>query len=75
MALLWSGTLLTVLGLMMTSLSTRFWHFLLAQGLSIGVGNGLLYLPDASIISQYFARRKAFAFGLASLGSSFGMVS
>ena len=70
--LLCVGSLLTVLGLLMTSICKSYWQFLLAQGVAVGVGSGLLYLPGASIISQYFKKRSSLAFGIASLGSSIG---
>jgi len=70
--LIYSGAFLTVVGMMLTSICSKYWQIFLAQGLTVGVGSGLLYLPGASIISQYFKRRSAFAFGVASLGSSIG---
>lgn len=71
-ALIYLGAPCTVLGMMMTSFCTEYWQLLLAQGFVVGVGTGLIYLPGVSIISQYFKRRRALAFGIASLGSSTG---
>ncbi|KAK7752995.1 hypothetical protein SLS62_004944 [Diatrype stigma] len=68
-ALMASGTFLVVFGLFMTSLCTAYWQVLLAQGFCIGIGCGLLFLPSAAILSQYFARRRAVALGLQSAGS------
>ena len=69
------GSLLTILSIMLTSICTTYWEFVLAQGLAFGLGSGLLYLPGASIISQYFEKKKAIAFGIASMGSSIGKAS
>lgn len=68
-ALLASGLALIVLGMFMTSLCTSLWQVLLAQGVTVGVGCGLVFLPSAAIMSQYFRRRRALAIGVASAGS------
>lgn len=67
--LLISGLFLIVFGQFMTSLGTVYWQILLAQGVCIGVGMGLTFLPSTAILSQYFSTRRALAIGLASTGS------
>ncbi|KAK7743506.1 hypothetical protein SLS53_004040 [Cytospora paraplurivora] len=67
--LLSAGLFLIVFGQLMTSLGTVYWHFLLAQGVCIGVGMGLTFLPSTAILSQYFSTRRALAIGIASTGS------
>lgn len=59
----------------MVSLCKEFWQVVLAQALGIGLGIGLLFLPALSISSQYFLRRRAFAIGIVSAGSSIGGMS
>ncbi|OTA94970.1 hypothetical protein M434DRAFT_394186 [Hypoxylon sp. CO27-5] len=71
-ALTVSGLFLVIFGLFMTSLCETYWQVLLAQGICIGVGCGLLFLPSAAILSQYFARRRALALGIQSTGSPLG---
>ena len=71
-ALLFVGTFLTVLGMMMTSISKTYWEVMLAQGVTVGVGCGLLFLPSMVIMSQYLTTKMAFATGIASTGSSLG---
>ncbi|KAM5438722.1 hypothetical protein McanMca71_000764 [Microsporum canis] len=73
-SLLISGTFLTLLGVFMTSLCKSYWQLFLAQGVVTGVGFGCLFLPGVTIVSQYFSTKKAFATGIASLGSSVGGV-
>ncbi|RYP61971.1 hypothetical protein DL769_007484 [Monosporascus sp. CRB-8-3] len=63
------GLFLIVFGMFMTSVCKSYWQVVLAQGVCVGVGGGLLFLPAAAIISQYFARRRAFALGVQSVGS------
>lgn len=59
-------------GFFMTSLCTAYWQVILAQGVCIGLGNGLLFVPSVAILPQYFTTHKALANGLAASGSSFG---
>lgn len=73
--LLFLGTFLNVFGMMMTSICTNYWQVFLAQGVAVGTGNGCLFLPSVAIVSQYFTTKKAFAFGIASTGSSIGQLS
>ncbi|KAH7353922.1 major facilitator superfamily transporter [Plectosphaerella cucumerina] len=63
------GIFLIVLGQFMTSLATQYWHVVIAQGICIGLGCGLTFLPSTAILSQYFQRRRAFVMGIASTGS------
>ncbi|GAB0137268.1 hypothetical protein EsDP_00005541 [Epichloe bromicola] len=67
-----AGAVLLVLGIFMTSLATAYWQIFLAQGLCVGVGQGLMWLPSVTIISTYFARRRVFAVTAAATGTSTG---
>ena len=70
--LLASGFFLSSLGIFMTSICKNYWQLFLAQGVVTGSGFGCLFLPGVAIVSQYFSTMKAFATGIASLGSSIG---
>uniref|UniRef100_L2FJ47 MFS monocarboxylate n=1 Tax=Colletotrichum fructicola (strain Nara gc5) TaxID=1213859 RepID=L2FJ47_COLFN len=73
--LLWAGLFLILLGQFMTSLCTTYWQVLLAQGVCIGLGCGLTFLPSTAILSQYFLKRRSFVIGIAATGSPIaGMV-
>ncbi|KAK4502502.1 hypothetical protein PRZ48_005927 [Zasmidium cellare] len=65
------GSLLVVFGLMMTSLCTEYWQTFLAQSIVVGIGSGLVLIPSAALIPQYFVKRRAVATSLASGGSGF----
>jgi len=67
--LLLGGLFLIVLGQFMTSLCTAYWQVMLAQGITMGVGMGMTFLPSAAILGQYFSRHRALALGLSSVGS------
>lgn len=56
--LTYTGTALIVLGMMMTSLCTEYWQFMLAQGICIGIGNGMLFIPGVAIIPTYFTTKR-----------------
>ncbi|CAL8577125.1 hypothetical protein XPA_002971 [Xanthoria parietina] len=64
------GTIMTVFGMMMTSLASRYWEIFLAQGLCVGLGLGCLYVPSVAIVSTYFSTKRALAVGLTSAGGS-----
>lgn len=70
--LLIAGSFLEIFGMFMTSLSTKYWQVLLAQGICVGLGSGLLGLTSVAIIPLYFAKRRMVATGLAATGSSLG---
>ncbi|KAK4193261.1 putative transporter [Podospora australis] len=63
------GLFLIVFGQFMTSLCTTYWQVLLAQGICMGIGMGMTFLPSAAIMSQYFRRHRALALGISSAGS------
>jgi len=73
-ALLGTGSFLIVFGMYMTSLCTVYWQFMLAQGVTIGLGSGCLFVPSVAIVSTYFTTKKSLATGLAASGSSLGGV-
>ncbi|KAM0456799.1 hypothetical protein ACHAPV_007090 [Trichoderma viride] len=73
-ALLPTGTFLVVLGMMMTSLCTKYYQIMLAQGICVGIGAGFLFVPSVALLPQYFQKRRALANGIAASGSSIGGV-
>ncbi|KAK3369967.1 putative monocarboxylate permease [Podospora didyma] len=66
------GVLLAVLGMMMTSLATQYWHVLLSQGVVVGIGAGMCFIPSIQIVGTYFSTRRSTAMGIAATGSSIG---
>jgi MFS family permease len=61
-------------GLMMTSLATKYWQLILAQGVVVGIAAGCLFVPSVALLPQYFREKRGFANGLAASGSSIGGV-
>ncbi|DAA75554.1 TPA_exp: Uncharacterized protein A8136_1628 [Trichophyton benhamiae CBS 112371] len=70
--LLLIGTVLQVLGLMMTSISNEYYQFILAQGICGSLGASLTFYSSIASTATWFDKRRALAFGLVSSGSSFG---
>ena len=67
-----AGTMLQLLGVFMTSLSTKYWQLFLAQGVCTGIGSGLLFCPTLALIPTYFTRNRAIAIGIAASGTTTG---
>lgn len=67
-----TGYMLQLIGLLMTSLSTKYWQLFLAQGLCIGISNGLQFCPAMAVVSTYFDKNRSFAFGITATGAVSG---
>lgn len=66
------GSILVVLGTLVTSACTQYWQVFLAQGVCVGLGNGCLFCPAIAIISTYFQKYRSIAIGLTACGSVTG---
>ncbi|KAL9011362.1 MAG: hypothetical protein Q9173_003784, partial [Seirophora scorigena] len=66
------GSILQLVGVFMTSLSTRYWQLILSQGITTGLGNGLLFCPSLAVLSTYFSSKRAVAIAIAASGSATG---
>lgn len=71
-AALVAGTCLEVGGLLATSFSTQMWQLFLFQGVTVGVGSGMLSTASLAIIPLYFQKKKMTASGIAASGSAIG---
>ncbi|KAF1832297.1 monocarboxylate permease-like protein [Decorospora gaudefroyi] len=68
------GSFLHIFGLMMTSLSSEYYQFFLAQSVVSAIGCSLLFFPTLTAVGSYFVRHRALAFGIVVSGSSIGGV-
>lgn len=57
---------------MLTSLCTKFYQFLLCQGILLGMSCGLIFAPAMSVVGHYFFKKRAMAMAYASTGSPIG---
>lgn len=69
-----SGSALLVFSLFMTSLTheQQLWQVFLSQGIGLGAGAGMLYVPALAILTHHFKRRRSLALGISCAGSSIG---
>ena len=70
--LLLAGSLLHVFGLMMTSLSTKYYQILLSQGVVSAIGVAMIFQPAISSLAGWFSKKAGLAYGISASGSSIG---
>ena len=73
-ALIIVGTFLHVFGLMMASVSEKYYQIFLAQSICSGVGVACLYHGAINAVATWFQKRRGLAMGLVSSGASIGGV-
>ncbi|KAF2797761.1 MFS general substrate transporter [Melanomma pulvis-pyrius CBS 109.77] len=66
------GTLFHVFGIMMTSLSTEYYQFILAQGICSPLGLNCIFNAGASSVPTWFHKKRGAAFGVMAAGSGLG---
>ncbi|OQE38915.1 hypothetical protein PENCOP_c007G08469 [Penicillium coprophilum] len=66
------GSILGVIGMMMLSLAHEYYAMFLSQGVCVGIGFGLLYVPAIALVSRSFTTRRAVALGVSSSGAPVG---
>lgn len=69
------GSIIQSTGFVAASFATRIWQLHLSQGVLVGCGIGLLYIPSLPILSQWFVKRRSLANGLSAAGSGIGGAS
>lgn len=67
-----AGMFLESVSLVCASLASHSWHLFLTQGVLFGLGLGLLFIPTAAVIPQWFTTRRSLATGFALAGAAFG---
>ncbi|KAL9118657.1 MAG: hypothetical protein Q9187_004794 [Circinaria calcarea] len=66
------GILVLGIAYVSASFSRRIWQLYLSQGVLVGLGVGLLYVPSIAILSQWFSTRRSLANGISAAGSGIG---
>lgn len=59
---------------MMTSLASKYWQILLAQGVCSAIGVSAIFTPSLNCLHGWFFKKRGAAFGIAAAGSSLGGV-
>ncbi|KAH6984025.1 major facilitator superfamily domain-containing protein [Ilyonectria destructans] len=70
--LILAGTICIGASLMLLSVCTEYWHFLLVFGICNGIGCSLLFTPCIAVVGHFFHVRRGLATGIASTGGSVG---
>lgn len=68
------GSFMVVFGYLMTSVASKYYQIILAQGVCVGIGTGCLFMSAVALMPQYFQKKGALANGIAAMGSSIGGV-
>lgn len=68
------GSLLTSLGLILSSISTKLWHIIIAYGVFVGLGLGFINLSSFLAVNAYFSEKRGRAVGLALAGTNVGQM-
>jgi hypothetical protein len=55
--MLFVGPLLQLIGIFLTSISTKYWHLLLLQGIVRGIGEEVIFGPTITNFSTYFSKK------------------
>ncbi|PVI03761.1 MFS general substrate transporter, partial [Periconia macrospinosa] len=66
------GMFLHVFGLMMLSLSTKYYQIILTQGVCSAIGMSFVFNPAATSVSMWFQRRRPLANAIAASGAPIG---
>ncbi|KAJ3567374.1 hypothetical protein NPX13_g6790 [Xylaria arbuscula] len=66
------GVIFETIAFIGSSFASELWHIILAQGISFGIGLGLMFVASAPLPAQWFYKKRSFANGWTAAGSGFG---
>lgn len=66
------GSTIQLIGIFMNSLCKNFWQLVLAQGVCVGLGSGIIFCPTLGLVTTYFAKKRGIAVAIVTTGNSFG---
>ncbi|KAJ7641994.1 MFS general substrate transporter [Roridomyces roridus] len=67
-----SGTLLIVIATFLVPQCKVYWHYLICQGLVVGIGCGLMFCSMFTAVTHWWNKRRGFALGLMAGGGALG---
>ena len=73
--MLFGGAVVSCFGIFMLSLSKEYYQIILSQGICMGLGCGVLYVPGLALVSRSFNKNRSVALGTISCGAPFGEYS
>ncbi|TGJ86840.1 hypothetical protein E0Z10_g1888 [Xylaria hypoxylon] len=66
------GVIFETIAFIGSSFAKELWHIVLTQGVSFGIGLGLMFVPSAPVPAQWFRKKRSLANGWTAAGSGFG---
>ena len=72
--MLFVGAAVEVFSVFMTSLCTQYYQLLLVQGILMGLGDGLLYVPGLALVGRSFKKHRSIAMAITTCGAPMGGV-
>ncbi|TFK93289.1 MFS general substrate transporter [Polyporus arcularius HHB13444] len=69
---MWFGLALYFTSLFCSSFATQVWQLILLQGVGVGVGGGILYMPVIKLLPEWFSERRGLAGGIIFSGTGVG---
>ncbi|KAJ9087443.1 hypothetical protein DSO57_1033333 [Entomophthora muscae] len=66
------GAFTMMSGLVLASFGTQVWRFALSQGVMVGFGAALIFVPANVAIAEWFEKRRGLAAGLGAAGGGIG---
>ncbi|KAJ3375782.1 hypothetical protein GGF31_002986 [Allomyces arbusculus] len=66
------GTVIMVVGLLLSAFSTELWHLMVTQGLLLGLGCSVAYFPGVAVNAQWWDKHRSLATGIAVAGAGAG---
>ncbi len=70
--MLFVGATVETLAVMLLSLCSNYYQIFLAQGLLMGLGNGLLYIPGLALVGRSFKTHRSMAMAITTCGAPTG---
>ncbi|KAI0754564.1 major facilitator superfamily domain-containing protein [Daedaleopsis nitida] len=69
---MWIGLVLYFGSLFASSYATQVWQLILLQGVGVGIGGGILYMPVIKLLPEWFSERRGLAGGIIFSGTGVG---
>lgn len=74
-AVIWSGGIIYSIALVLASFSRSLWQFILTQGLLLGIGTCMAYMPSVTVAPTWFSLHRGLAMGIILSGTGIGGVA
>ncbi|CAG8178348.1 unnamed protein product [Penicillium salamii] len=69
---MFAGVIFETASLICASFASQIWHLFITQGIMFGLGMGLLFIPVASVVPQWFTTKRSLASGVSLSGAGLG---